>query len=918
MADFNDIRMGWSGARTMPRPMGTGKPGTGKPGTGKPGTGKPGTGKPGTGKPGTGKPGEPDGGDEAVGRAEHWIQFTERLKQGYSKARYDAWIGSRPAAIQGVAWRSVGPSDNVGPNNNAKPRNIGGRITCLATVLGSKRKLLAGAACGGLWENDFAAAGATVDVAWASVSPAGDKTVVDQMHNISALAVSPKDSGYVYCGTGHAYHAGDSFPGVGIFRSKDYGANWELIANVDNQPIPHRISSIAIDPTVESRIMIGGVKVILAGEPDDQVGLLSPQHPGMFFSEDYGKSWRRETFQLRPKFMLRRGLSNKQAAGLFQGRDFQCHSLVWAQTQWGPMILAAISGVMDWSGIWSGWYDSQNTLRWEQRTRGLPPGREFGRTSLTVSRSDSTFYAFVGAADGSCLGVFRSKDAGEHWSSAGPDYFTACCNLNYTNCIAVSPEDPDRVVCGADDLHRSTDAGRTWTQVTEWFADPKSEAYAHKDHQTLLWIDKNQLYSGNDGGVDMSNDGGIKWKNLNKGLAITMFYDIDVAPSFGAVAREGLIIAGGTQDNASVMVQVEAPGIGYVPTQHGLQARTDVKVIDSSAVKPCSLQLKPAVSGAPPEPFNFAEMLYGDGGWIVFDPDDPLHLYGSSQYMEIYRHRKYDGWLTVTPSDASDEERAQIWMAYIAMNENHPQIVFTGSTRVWRTQNDGEVWTAVSDHLDGSAISAIEIADANTSVIYVGTENGNIFKSTDGGNRWSDLDGDDTPKPLEWRADIGERSTLPFGRAITRIEANPKNANIVVATMLGFDVGTWYRQHPPFGQAQAQPGAPMRKPLYPHVIWNDGSGWKDADKGGHLPDVHHNVVTWGEDPYVFVANDVGVWMSRDIASNDWFNISGNLPNVVVSDLVYHRKSRSLVAATYGRGIWWLTQESLDAAIRALP
>jgi len=78
------------------------------------------------------------------------------------------------------------------------------------------------------------------------------------------------------------------------------------------------------------------------------------------------------------------------------------------------------------------------------------------------------------------------------------------------------------------------------------------------------------------------------------------------------------------------------------------------------------------------------------------------------------------------------------------------------------------------------------------------------------------------------------------------------------------------------------------------------------------------VVTWGEDPYVFVANDVGVWMSRDIASYDWFNISGNLPNAIVSDLVYHQKSGSLVAATYGRGIWWLTQEKLAAVIAAIP
>ena len=32
-------------------------------------------------------------------------------------------------------------------------------------------------------------------------------------------------------------------------------------------------------------------------------------------------------------------------------------------------------------------------------------------------------------------------------------------------------------------------------------------------------------------------------------------------------------------------------------------------------------------------------------------------------------------------------------------------------------------------------------------------------------------------------------------------------------------------------------------------------------------------------------------------------MSGNLPCVVVSDLVYHDKDRTLTAATYGRGVW---------------
>jgi hypothetical protein len=40
----------------------------------------------------------------------------------------------------------------------------------------------------------------------------------------------------------------------------------------------------------------------------------------------------------------------------------------------------------------------------------------------------------------------------------------------------------------------------------------------------------------------------------------------------------------------------------------------------------------------------------------------------------------------------------------------------------------------------------------------------------------------------------------------------------------------------------------------------------------------------------------------------WASIAGNMPNVVVSDLRYHKKDRILTAATYGRGIWRLKIE----------
>ena len=35
----------------------------------------------------------------------------------------------------------------------------------------------------------------------------------------------------------------------------------------------------------------------------------------------------------------------------------------------------------------------------------------------------------------------------------------------------------------------------------------------------------------------------------------------------------------------------------------------------------------------------------------------------------------------------------------------------------------------------------------------------------------------------------------------------------------------------------------------------------------------------------------------------WRNATGKLPMVMVVDLVYHRVSKTLIAATYGRSLW---------------
>jgi hypothetical protein len=94
---------------------------------------------------------------------------------------------------------------------------------------------------------------------------------------------------------------------------------------------------------------------------------------------------------------------------------------------------------------------------------------------------------------------------------------------------------------------------------------------------------------------------------------------------------------------------------------------------------------------------------------------------------------------------------------------------------------------------------------------------------------------------------------------------------------------------------------------YSHVFVSkdDGCSWRDVDQG-YLPDLaYHAAVYETQMPYrVFVGGDMGVFVMQEIGDESrWANITGNLPNVIVSDLVYHEADRVLTAATYGRGVW---------------
>ena len=674
-------------------------------------------------------------------------------------------VGSLPPAPGTAQWESIGPT------------NIGGRLTAIVCHPTNPERIWVGAAGGGVWFS--ANAGQSWQSQWHD----------QQVLNVGALAIDPKAPDVLFCGTGEANLSADSYPGVGIYQTQDAGKTWRLAAASARTGLPRRIAVIAIDPFDSQHILVGGVGFGEVGVAND-LG-------GMYVSTDAGVTWRRETF--------------------ITANNYWCHAIVFDPARRGT-IYATFTSRGGRNGIYR---SADGGQTWTQLRKGLPPGERFGRTSLALcAAAPAVLYAFATdeASEFSdrLLGVFRSRDGGDSWTSIARSHFRNEGQISYGNTIAVHPTEPNHVLCGGVDLHLTTNGGRTWTRVTKWDAARGRPNYAHADHHGLLMpvAAPGRVYDPNDGGLDVSQDGGRTWVNRSSGLAVTMYYDADVAQS------DGRVFGGGAQDNGTLI--------------------TTTGRID-----------------------DHFEILGGDGGWIVFDPQDAGHVLASYYNLNIFRFRggKYKD---VSPP-APDDEKNAVWMAFITPDPKTPSTLFTGSYRLWRTRDDGETWKAVSPALDGSPISAIEIARADTRRIYVATENGGIFRSLDGGDHWS--------------ANVAS-TTLP-GHTVTRLATSPVDAGVVFATVANFGHGHVFRSR------------------------DGGIVWEDVDKG-QLPDVPHHAVAIRPDAptTIYVCNDVGVFVSLDGAMT-WNNLTRNLPAVMVVDLVYHQGDRTLTAATYGRSLWRL-------------
>ncbi len=487
---------------------------------------------------------------------------------------------------------------------------------------------------------------------------------------------------------------------------------------------------------------------------------------------------------------------------------------------------------------------------WRKLTTGLPTG-DMGKIGLAVTPADpDRVYATI-EANAEQRGFYRSTDRGESWTRTN-GYISGGTGPHYYQEIEASPANADLVIQMDVFFQVTRDAGATFTNL-------ETGREKHSDNHAL-WIDPDDtdhMIAGTDAGLYETFDMGATWKHFPN-LPISQFYKVAVSNS-----EPFYEILGGAQDLGTLL------GPARTRTTEGVRN----------------------------EDWHFP--MGADGYGVEFDPSDPNVMYVMTQQGNLYRvDRRNDEALQIQPQPGvGDPPERWNWDSPILVSPHDSNRLWFGSQRLWRSNDRGDSWTAVSGDLttntnryelpfmgrvweldalhDNGAMSkyatltAISESPVTEGLVYTGSDDGLIHVSPDGGATWT-------------RA--AALPGVPARAFINDVEAGQHDAGTV------------------FVAADRHKDGDYRPYLFRS---NDrGRTWRSI--AGDLPEA---TIVWAiqqdhvSPELLFIAAEWGLYVSPNGGVN-WHRLPG-APTIAFRDLKLHRRDDDVVGATFGRGFYVL-------------
>jgi len=371
--------------------------------------------------------------------------------------------------------------------------------------------------------------------------------------SIPCMAISESNPKTIYLGTGMGYGRIVDLAGSGIWKSIDGGETWLQLESTANGELFDAINRIVIDPEDENTLLVcsNGFTSHLGPNSTANGPFGRDRKSGIFRSSDGGLSWT-QVFDSDAEFGTNR--DNRVQQIIADPQDFD---ILYASVN-EVGVIKSVDGGLSWEV--KGMFYNPSVV-------GIPGGNGFGlegisgRSELAVSPSDpNRLYASVERPQGEASDLYMSMDAGENWTEvfdqgSDPNWFEESGGLTrdagwFDNTITVHPFNENIVFVGGVNIYRLTispeNGTRTSVPSAWWNTNNQGIAILHPDHHWLTTIKHSEgdgtftLLNSNDGGIGLSEDGGITWRQIGNsrfainsldstayGLVSSQFYAVD-------------------------------------------------------------------------------------------------------------------------------------------------------------------------------------------------------------------------------------------------------------------------------------------------------------------------------------------------------------------------------------------------------